>query len=87
VIDHAWPWLLRTLPIVAAAVVASLFRAQLGFWLTGTATAFLLLLYIWRMRPLYGPVLALDPRWTRWFAALKLVPSEAPSAAPVVNQL
>ena len=89
--DHALPWLLSLLPIPAAAALVGVFHQWLGFWLTGVATGFVLLAYIWHMRPFYGAVLALDRRWTRWLAIVKLVPplhADAPRATvPVVNQL
>lgn len=88
--DHAWPWLLRMLPIAAAATLVGVFHQWLGFWLTGAATGLALLAYVWHMRPLYGAVLALDPRWTRWLAMVKLVPplgvDTGSATVPVINQ-
>jgi O-antigen/teichoic acid export membrane protein len=86
--DHAWPWTLRMLPIAAAATLVGIFHQSLGFWLTGVATGLALTAYVWHMRPLYGAILALDPRWTRWLAIVKLVPplGAAPAIVPVTNQ-
>jgi hypothetical protein len=87
--DHARPWMLRMIPIAAAATLVGIFHQWLGFWLTGIATGLVLTAYIWHMRPLYGAVLALDPRWTRWLAMVKLVPplraDAAPAIVPAVN--
>lgn len=89
-IDHALPWLLRMLPIAVAAALVGVFHQWLGFWLTGAATGLALLVYVWRMRPLYGAVLALDPRWTRWLAIVRLVPplqaDTGSATVPAVNQ-
>lgn len=88
--DHALPWLLRLLPIAAAATLVGAFHLWLGFWATGVATGVVLLAYVWHMRPFYGAVLALDPSWTRWLAIVKLVPplhtDTGPAVVPVVNQ-
>jgi hypothetical protein len=56
--DHAWPWLVRMLPIATLATLVGAFHVWLGFWLTGVATGLVLLAYVWHMRPFYGPVLA-----------------------------
>lgn len=88
--EHALPWLLRMLPIAAAATLVGVFRLWLGFWLTGIATGLVLLAYVWQMRPFYAAVLALDPSWTRWLAIVKLVPplhaAARTATVPVVNQ-
>jgi O-antigen/teichoic acid export membrane protein len=84
--DNALPWLLRMLPVAAAAAVVGVFHQSLRFWLTGAATGVALLAYVWHMRPLYGAVLALDPRWTRWLAIFKLVPALRPDSIVAVNQ-
>jgi hypothetical protein len=83
--DRIGPWASRTLPIAALALLVSIYRDWLGFWGTGMATGVLVLAYAWHLRPLYGAVLALDPRWTRWLAMVRLVPPHAPGV-PLVNQ-
>ena len=89
--DHALPWTIRVMPIAVAATLVGIFHQWLGFWLTGMATGLVLVAYVWHMRPLYGAVLALDPRWTRWLAIVNLAPplgAHAGSAtAPVTHQL
>jgi hypothetical protein len=84
--ENALPWLVRMLPVAAAAMIVGMFHQWLRFWLTGAATGLALLAYVWHMRPLYGAVLALDPRWTRWLAIFKLVPALRADPVAVVNQ-
>ena len=74
VAERIWPWTVRMAPIATAALLVAGLREWLGLWLTGTCTVLVLAAYVWHMRPLYGAVLALDPRWTRWLAIFKLAP-------------
>jgi O-antigen/teichoic acid export membrane protein len=88
--ENAWPWLMRAVPVAFAAALLGVVRDWLGFWLTGLATGLALVAYVWHMRPLYSAVLALDPRWTRWLAMLRLAPPVGadvpPTAVPLGNQ-
>lgn len=82
------PWAVRAIPLVAAAIAVGALHAWLGFWLAGAATFSIGVAYVWQMRPLYGAMLALDARWSRWLTMARLVPlGDAPSAPmPAVNQ-
>ncbi len=72
--EHVWPWMRRAVPVAAAAALAGLFHEALGFWVSGLATGIVALAYVWHMRPMYGALVALVPRWTSWLTVMKLVP-------------
>jgi O-antigen/teichoic acid export membrane protein len=75
VLDCVGPWTFRMIPIAVGATAVGIFQGWLGFWLAGVSAVVIALAYIWRMRPLYPAVLALDPTWTPWLAMVRLVPS------------
>jgi hypothetical protein len=75
--EHVWPWALRAAPVWAAAAIVGFFHREVGLWLAFVATAIVSLAYVWHMRPMYGALLALDPRWTPWLAMMRLVPAPA----------
>jgi hypothetical protein len=85
-----WPWLVRAAPVAAAAALVGASHRWLGLWLSGVATAAVVMAYLWHMRPLYSEVLALDRRWTRWLQLVKLAPAlqadPSPAVAPAGNQ-
>ncbi len=80
---------MRMAPLSIAAILVGAFRERLGFWIVFMGTVAIAAAYVWNMRPLYGSVLALDPRWNRWFALARLAPpvqAASSSAMPAVNQ-
>jgi hypothetical protein len=86
--ERVVPWAARMAPVAAVASLVGAFHAWLGFWLAAAATALVALVYVWHMRPLYGAVLALDPRWTSWFAMAGLTQGESdpePASAVLVH--
>jgi O-antigen/teichoic acid export membrane protein len=83
------PWTLRMAPLSIAAILVGVFRERLGFWIVIMGTVSIATAYVWHMRPLYGSVLALDPRWNHWFALARLAPpvrGASSPAMPAVNQ-
>lgn len=74
VIEFVGPWIYRMIPIAVVATAIGIVQSWLGFWIAGVSTCCVALLYVWRMRPLYPAVVALDPSWTPWLARVRLVP-------------
>ena len=86
-VDLVRPWLVRIAPLAAVSAITGAMYGRLGLWGSTAAAAVVSLLYLWHMRPLYVG-LPLDPRWTRWLIALRLLPTPAgmTPAAPVVAE-
>ncbi|HZP47015.1 MAG TPA: oligosaccharide flippase family protein [Vicinamibacterales bacterium] len=69
------PWLSRTVPLLAVAVVVGFFYRSLGVWWSAVASAAITVAYVWQLRPMYAEGLPLDPRWADWLRYFRLLPA------------
>jgi O-antigen/teichoic acid export membrane protein len=75
-------WLLRALPLCAAAFAVGFIVPVGAVWLAGALWLPIGLAYVWTMRPLYAE-LPIDPRFRTLLATLRLVPASDPTTVGV----
>ncbi len=77
--DLVAPWLVKAVPLIAAAALVGVFYSSLGIVLSAVGAALVCAAYVWHLRPFYVDALPLDPRWAAWLRYVHLLPPEVPA--------